>query len=57
MENKIIEENGPKLKKGMKVVGKIKAEDIEMLLQRFKFRDEWCMKLQLKDGRVTNMRE
>ncbi len=39
LENKIVEESGPKLKKGMKVVGKIKAEDIEMLLERFQFKD------------------
>lgn len=45
------------MKKGMKVVGRIKSEDIETLLERFKFRDQWCFKLGLKDGRITNMRE
>ena len=41
----------------MKVVGRIKADDIEKIIERFKFKENWCLKMELKDGKITNMRE
>ena len=41
----------------MKVVGRVGPQDIENIIEHFEFKNILCFKLELKDGRITNMRQ
>ncbi len=41
----------------MKVIGRVRPEDIENILEHFVFKETLCFKIELNDGRITNMRD
>lgn len=43
-------------KEGMKIVGRVKREDIKQIDKVFMWKGNRCFKIKLTNGKVTNMR-